>query len=269
MANNDYDRVFRENIREIFVDYVEHNLDLRISESRSLPTKITGTYEREVDFLVEAISDKREKFLIHFEFQTHNDPTMLARVVRYHGVIYHMYRLPIHHFMIYLGKGASTMRNELKEEEIFRGFYPISLGTRKLQEFLDAERPEEILLGILSDFEEQKNEQVIHLVIEALQAASENDQALSKFLKQLSILSRIRKLDKEVIEQIKSKMPFDFDWKNFAPVVEAREEGRMEGQSDLILHLVIDGDISLERGAEKLGIDPEEMQKRINSHSSK
>ena len=119
---NEFDRIFKENIESIFIPIVERRLGVEIVESKPLPTKLTGTFEREVDHLFDVRTKGGKRFLLHFEFQTHNDQKMLRRIVLYHGHLFFKYGLPIRHFVIYLGTKPMQMRAELRREEVFTGF---------------------------------------------------------------------------------------------------------------------------------------------------
>ena len=46
-------------------------------------------------------------------------------------------------------------------------------------------------------------------------------------------------------------------------LAEEREEGRIEGRFDEVISSIVEGDYSLERGAEKLGMSIEELKEEI------
>ena len=48
---NIYDRIFKENARELFLPLVEKRLGIKIISYEALPEKIQKTTERETDFL--------------------------------------------------------------------------------------------------------------------------------------------------------------------------------------------------------------------------
>ena len=291
MAKNDIDRIFRENIREIFVDYVNRHLGFDISESSLIPAHITGTFDKIVDFVVEAVSAKGDKFLIHFEFQSYPDKDMLARMAQYHGFLYHLYRLPIYHILVYSGNRKHNMRTELEGAEIFRSYHLVSLGTDNLETYLDLDAPAEIVMGIFSDFGTADEEDAIERLIDHLQRTCKNENELRKYLKQLTMLAKFPKLDSIVEQKARSKMPFDWDWENFAPVLIAKEEARKEGRAEgleqgreegreegwkegmregmlsMVKKMIQTGEMTPQRGAQILGVELQELERMVNGRS--
>ncbi len=152
----------------------------------------------------------------------------------------------------------------------------MSVGNENLGYFLSSSVPEEIILGILSDFGNTEIEEGIELILEALVENSKNENRLSKYLKHLTVLSQIVKLDKVVEQKAKSKMPFKIDWENFAPVVTAREEGLQEGlqkgirkgRLDLIKQMIDADEIDLAKGASLLQITPKELEEILSASQS-
>ena len=51
--------------------------------------------------------------------------------------------------------------------------------------------------------------------------------------------------------------------KEMAIIMDAKEEGREEGKSLTLYSLIQDGDLSLEKGASKLGISVPELENRM------
>lgn len=258
MAKNDFDRILRENIQEIFVHYVEGILGLEIVKSDALPTKLTGTIENEVDHLVMATSNTGEQFILHFEFQTNNDLKMLRRISRYHGILFHKYGLPIHHFVIYLGQKKASMRTKLEGSEVFSEFHLIPIATQKLEGFLSARNPEEVLLGILSDFGSKNAAVCIQQIVNVLQNKSQDEIQLKRYLIQLKILARIRKLE-NVVHEVIEKMPIFLDITDSYDYQQGEKAGRLK----TIVQLVSTGMISIENAAETLGISIEDMNEKV------
>ena len=146
---NIYDRIFKENARELFLPLIEKKLGFKIISYKAIPEKIQKTTEREADFLYKIKTDGRKVFLLHIEFQNKNDPEMLTRMTEYHGLFHRKHKLPIHHVVIYLGKRKPTMRNKLREDEIFRGFDLISIYEMNPKDFLSSQVPSVIMLSLI------------------------------------------------------------------------------------------------------------------------
>ena len=279
MANNDFDRIIRENAERILHRYVERELKMKISPEASLPTNFTGTFENKVDHLFRARDKHGQEVLLHFEYQTRDDPMMIYRMQRYHGIINYKYPLPIYHFVVYLGGRASKMKTQLPKEEVFREFYQISIQEEPLTNFLAASDPEELILGVLSNFGNRSPEGVIARIVETLRETVDNENDLGKYLKQLTILSELRRLDK-VVNKVVERMPIEIDWSNFYPLRQAKEkalrqglkEGREKGQQEerkrIFLDLAAQGIVSLEYAAKSIGITEREMKELIRNRKS-
>ena len=206
----DFDRILKENLGLLFIQLSEKYHGLRIVHWEETNPELTGTYEREVDFLYMAEGEDGEKFLLHQEFQARDDPDMPTRIMVYHALLYEKYRLKIHHQVIYLGESPSKMRAECPPEALYEGFHLIELRNQDLRDMLQSDIPEEIVLSILSDFGDWEPERSLRAIFDRLIDLDLNETQLLRSISQLNILSRLRKLDSKV-EQVIEDMPIKFD----------------------------------------------------------
>lgn len=225
---NLYDKIFKENAEQLFLPLVEERLQIKIKSFQPLKEKLQTTIEREMDFFYEVLTEKEEIFLLHLEFQTENDPEMIFRSAEYHGMAFRRKKLPIKHVLIFLGKGAITMRSQLTEVELFRGFEVVHIHKMNTATFLASQVPEVILLSILSDIPKGKIEAILRLIIQQLKQVCNNANELSKYLKQLIILSRLRKFDDTAIKIINT-MPITYDVETDYLYLQGKQKGESEG----------------------------------------
>ena len=225
---NLYDKIFKENAEQLFLPLVEERLQIKIKSFQPLKEKLQTTIEREMDFFYEVLTEKEETFLLHLEFQTENDPEMIFRSAEYHGMAFRRKKLPIKHVLIFLGKGAITMRSQLTEVELFRGFEVVHIHKMNTATFLASQVPEVILLSILSDIPKGKIEAILRLIIQQLKQVCNNTNELSKYLKQLIILSRLRKFDDTAIKIINT-MPITYDVETDYLYLQGKQKGESEG----------------------------------------
>ncbi len=232
LPKNIYDRIFKENAETIFIPLIEQRLKLQIKAFRPLKDQFLSTIEREVDFLYEVDTDAGESLLLHIEFQTQNDPEMLYRVEEYHGLARRKYRKRIEHVVIYLGTKKPRMRARLREEELFQGFEMISIHDLDTTDLLTSQVPEVVILAILSRYEPDRAEAVLRLILAQLKALCQTPAELNKYIFQLLILSRLRKLE-SLTTEIVAQMPITYDITTDGlyqkGIVIGREEGREEG----------------------------------------
>jgi len=166
--------------------------------------------------------------IIHIEFQTQSDKDILYRISEYHGIELRKHKIKIKHFVVYLGKTKPQMQTQLKEEEIFSGFELINIHEINYDEFLSSQVPAEILLAILANFETKKSDAVIRLIIKKLKATCEQTSDLRKFVKQLTVLSRLRNLDDET-KKIVRTMPVIYDITKDSFFIEGHDIGFEKG----------------------------------------
>ena len=207
---NLYDKILKENAEQLFLPLVEERLNIKIKSFQPLQEKLQTTIEREMDFFYEVTTETEISFLLHLEFQTENDPEMIYRAAEYHGMAFRRKKIPIKHIVIFLGAGALTMKTEIAEEEVFKGFEVIHVYTMNTSVLLASQVPEIILLAILSEIPSDKIESVLRLLIQQLKKVCKNENQLSRYLKQLIILSRLRKFEDTTIKIIED-MPITYD----------------------------------------------------------
>lgn len=207
---NLYDKIFKENAERIFLPLIEEALRIRIAEFLPLRAKMQTTLERDMDFFYKVRTKEGEQLILHIEFQTKSDAEMLYRAAEYHGMALRRKRIPIKHVVVYLGKGIPRMRSQLPETQIFKGFHLINVHQFDVNQLLASQVPEVILLAILARFPRKQTEVVLRYIVQRLRLVSNNPSELSKYLKQLFILARLRKLDVLTAKIIKD-MPITYN----------------------------------------------------------
>ena len=191
----DFDKILKENIEAVFLPMAEEILGISIKETFEIKDNIQSTIGREADYLKMVIDKNGKKWIFHLEFQTTNDPKMLYRMAEYRAILQRKYQIPIRQIVIYLGLKKPTMRTQLSKEEQITGFELHDIRNFSTQSMLDSETPEGIILSILTDYEKSDAGKVIDQIIYKLQQSSKSENELRKSIKQLLVLSRLRKLE--------------------------------------------------------------------------
>jgi hypothetical protein len=207
---NIYDKVFKENSEDIFLPLVEKRLKIQIKYFKPLREKMQTTLEREMDLFYKVVTTTNEKFILHLEFQTQNDLEMVYRVGEHHGIAQRRTKLKIRHVVVYLGTETPTMRTELLPEEVYIGFELINVSTLDTESLLSSQLPRVILLAILSNYDKKDQEVILRTIVTRLRIVCKNATELSKYIKQLIILSRLRKAE-DLTVKITSEMPITYD----------------------------------------------------------
>jgi predicted transposase YdaD len=247
VEGNLYDKIFKENAEDIFIPLVEERLGIKIKSFRPLREKMQTTIEREMDFFYEVETEDGEIFILHLEFQTEDDHEMLYRTGEYHGMALRRKRLEIKHVVVYLGSIKPTMPIVLKEKEVYRGFELIDVHSLDYKSLLISQVPRVILLAILANYPKEQTESVLRLLIRQLRTVCKTPSELSKYLKQLIILSRLRKIENLTIK-ITEEMPITYNIETDYLYLRGTEKGIEKGIEKGMERGIEKG---MERGIEK------------------
>ncbi|MBD0257546.1 MAG: hypothetical protein ICV83_17665, partial [Cytophagales bacterium] len=118
------------------------------------------------------------------------------------------------------------------------------------ESLLDSQIPEEIILAILSDFNKHKPVEVIRQILSKLKGIGVDEITLRRYIRQLSILARLRNLTKETHKQIQNMgLTYNIteDYLYQEGITRGREEGREEEKRGLIIEMLNDGTLTIEK----------------------
>lgn len=205
-----FDRILKENAYDLFIPLIEKELGIKIKSYEPLNVELPRTLGRRIDFLCLVVTEESERFILHVEFQTKDDKKMLSRIGEYHGILFRKHQLPIRHVVVFLGIGKAKMQTQLDTNEIFTGFDLINLNELDADNLLSSQVPEVVLLALLGDYEEERTEVVLRLIVRKLKSVASSESALKKYVEQLILLSKLRKLE-DVTTKIVSNMPITYD----------------------------------------------------------
>ncbi len=204
---------------------------------------------------------------MHIEFQTQDEENMIYRLQEYYGLLRRKYQLPVRQFVIYLGHKPSKMQAQLPSAEVFTGFTLRSIRDYSYESLLDSQIPEEIILAILSDFNKQKPVEVIRQILSKLKGIGVDEITLRRYIRQLSILARLRNLTKETHKQIQN-MGLTYNITEDYLYQEGITRGREEEKRGLIVEMLNDGTLTIEKIAAlaKVSVEHvEQIEKELKS----
>jgi predicted transposase YdaD len=265
-----YDKILKENIAAIFLPLAEKFLGIHISKSEELKDKVQVTLEKEPDFIRIVDTHAGERFILHIEFQRADEEGMVYRMQEYYAILRRKYNLPVRPIVFYLGQTVSRMQTRLAPEEVFEGFSLISLNQYASRNLVSSQLPGEIILAILGDFEGQDPLEVVRAILTRLKETNRDEMALRKYIRQLSILARLRNLTTETQKQINDMGLIDELIDNIAEdplyqegVLKGIEKGREEGEKrmrNLIMKMLKENTLSIEKIAELAEVTVEYVQ---------
>ena len=226
----DYDKIFKENIIEILLPLSQKLLGINIKKTYNIKEKLQTTIEKEPDFVKIVEDENNEKFILHIEFQTTDERDMIYRMQEYNALLVKVHRLPVRQFVIYFGESKiSRMKSYLSDAEIYTGFNLINFKEQSYHQLIKSKIPEEIIMAILANFEDEKPNKVIEKIIRKLQETKQTPISFQKYVTQLSTLSRLRNLSNQ-IKNIIDQMPITYNIKEDAFYKEGKKTGEKKGE---------------------------------------
>ena len=239
-------------------------VDCEIDSEIKLPAgKIHSTVEVEPDFVRVMKRKSGERFILHIEFQTTDDREMIKRMQEYHALVQRKVYLPIRHIVIYLGKKKPIMQTQMEPSMIFSGFELEDLNTYEAEKLMASSVPEEIIMAVLANYSGESAETVVAKVLNRLKTLPLEGRKLKKYLKQLTVLSKLRNLDEEVIKQ-SEKMALTVDLKESYVYKKGIEKGIKQGvekEKSILARKLKERKMSLAEISEITGLPQAEIKK--------
>ena len=245
---NKYDKIIKENLCELAPAILRKVLGLQDIRMKDLPqTRQQTTIEREPDFL-KLVYDKTHPKgrIVQIEFEGKSEKHMNARLLEYLGIVYRKYLLPVEQHLVYIGSGKPNINCKIEFGNLKYHFSVHYFSEIHYEQFLFSNQPEEVILSILASPGKETPAHIIRMILERLLHLRGDSRETLKFIRQLEIISNLRKLQRETINQIDT-MNISYDIKEDIRYQQGREEGLTEGVEKGL-------EKGMERGAEKKAI---------------
>ena len=260
---NQYDKIVKENIESIIPALMNSVLGFRVKEAVVIREKLQQTKEKEADALRIITDPNGQKFILHLEFQVDDYSKMAYRMADYWLLLKAKYGLPIRQYVIFIGNGQPKMNTILSEDGNYFQFQLVNITQFDYLRFLTSDNAEEVLLAVLSDFGEEDPENALSQIIHRLEETTPDQRTFQKHLRQLRVLSKLRKLD----------LKFDEMIQNMAKYIDAENDylyirGQQNEQEKFVTNLLTDSDFSAERIAKIAGVSAEfvkEIQQKLRT----
>jgi predicted transposase YdaD len=229
MANT-YDRVFKENVPSWERTLLKKFLGIDPAELVPIDAKMQLTLEREMDHIRKVVAfGTNPNFGVQIEFHTSNEDLRARNLVHY-ALFYQITGLPLKQLVIYAGveKATKILLHSLEIDGIHYQFKVIVLAEYPKEEFLYGETPEEVIMALLCDYGGDSPEEVTKMILTRLKKMLKGKNQIRKFQKQLLILSRLRKMELIVKNQIEA-MTFHYEVETDGLYLEGKEKGELIG----------------------------------------
>ncbi len=250
---NNYDKIIKENLEAVLLPLIQKLLQIEPESMEEIPDDLQVTLERKPDLLKKVTVLTGDVFILHIEFQTIDDPLMHYRMLEYRALLMRKYMLPVRQVVLFLGKGTSAMPDEMNAEDLHFRYTLKSIQEYHYATLLASEIPEEIILAILGNFDNEEPIEVVRKILERLQKLSANQPKLQRYIRQLAVLSNLRNLRNETIKQLKD-MSFTYDISKDTlykeGVEKGLEKGIEKGKHEVVLRMLKSGTLSTAQIAE-------------------
>ena len=228
---NHYDKIIKEIMDAIYMSISKRIIDNNFQQTEELAGDFQRTREKKTDFLRKfKYENASDNFILHLEAQSKDDPDMLYRMEEYHSMIRRKYKLPVVQLVLYLGKGISKMHNFYSYRKNSFHYDIISIQEFSYKNFIISDKPEELILTILSDFEDKSKEQIAELIFSRAKSIINETNLMGKFVNQIEIISKLRNLDIFIQQFIQNTMALDLKIEDTFTFKRGKMEGKIEGE---------------------------------------
>ena len=198
----------KEIIKSITIEIAKYILNIELESVKFIDKELDRIEKREADVVIKCKISGVESIL-HLEIQNSNDKIMPKRMLRYFVDITTLYPdLPIHQYLIYIGKKKLNMSNEIVAENINYRYNLVDMHDIECQKLLELDTPEALVLSILCDFRGRDELELLVYIIKRLkELVNEDEHRFSKYMLILETLSTNRDLEttvKEAEEMLKN-----------------------------------------------------------------
>ncbi len=253
---NKYDKIFKENIDATIDGFIRKILKVNVIKSEKIVLRLQRTKEREADFLKIITDDKGNRFILHLEYQVENDAEMVHRMHDYCALLIRKYKIRVEQYVLYFGSNKPNMETKISYPNIKFNYHLINFKTINYLTFLNSEKPEEIILTILGNFQNQKPENIVKSIVKKVESSEPQSIERQKIFQQLLVLGRLRKLDikiQEIMDSISQYIKIEED----ELYLQGKETQALKDKQEFVNSLLTNTDFSVEKIAFIVGVSVE------------
>ncbi len=195
-----------------------------------LPFEFPKIERKIADFVAKVKIGGHERIL-HFEFQTYNDPDIPFRMLRYKAELMRIYKLPVIQVLLYIGREKLNMHSSIYDKselsEINFRFTIVDISNYEPEIFLRSDIPEAFILSLLCKIPEGSERIVMREIISRIRKKVLKEK-IDYYILFVEIFSELRGM-KEVFEEEVKEMGLDIDYRKSFLYRKGLEEGIERG----------------------------------------
>jgi hypothetical protein len=189
---NRYDMIVKENMESLLPVIIKDVLELDITSSEEIPDDLQHTKERKPDVLKKVTDRNNQTFVLHLEWQTHNEKDMVYRMAEYAVMLQRKYRMPVEQYVIFIGKGGVTMSRTINYKNFKYRYHIIALKDVDYKFFLKSDDPAIQVFSILANFGKDDEVAAVKNIIEEVGTSAGGPLARGIYFNQLRVLAKLR-----------------------------------------------------------------------------
>jgi hypothetical protein len=206
-------------------------IDNSYIKTEELSTDLQVTKEKKTDFLRKFKYDNpKYNFILHVEAQSRDDPKMIYRMIEYHGMLLRKYEMRVVQLLFYFGKGKSKMLNSYHDGINTLSYELVCIQNFSYKTFLETDKADELVLTILSDYEDKTKEEIADLIFSRAKTIINETNLKEKFVNQVVVLSKLRNLDGFIQHYIQNTMALDLKIEDTFTFKKGKLEGEKIGE---------------------------------------
>ena len=171
-----------------------------------------------------------------------DDPEMVYRMADYYVMLERKYQLPVEQFVIFLGSAKPKMTTQINSKHMKYDFNLITFAALDYHIFLNSDKPEEVILGILANFQQEDPENALTQIIHRIRETTKGDLSLSRYFNQLRVLSQLRNLDLKLQNAMESIAKYISEERDVLYL-----RGEAKAKEVLVFNLLTQTDFGLEK----------------------
>lgn len=263
-----YDKIFKENIEAVILSIMQNMLDIIPVSLEELPDDIQFTKERKPDVLKKVTDKDGNTFVLQIEFQVADESEMIYRMGEYYFMLERKYKIPVRQYVIFLGSGNPKMSTQIDRERLKFSFPLLLLSEVDYKFFLKSDKPEEVILGILANFDKENPENVLKKIIHRIEETVEGDFSLKRYFNQLRVLAQLRNLDLQLKNAMESIAKYISEERDVL-YLRGKDKAYLEKEVVFVTNLLKDSDFSLDKIARLANVSIEFVKNMKETLSNK
>jgi hypothetical protein len=224
-----YDKIIKENLKDVAATLITKVIGLKIVKYTAIETKLQITNEREADFIFRVELADGSKILLHIEFQATNYSKMVYRELWYWVYLAQAQGIHPEQYVFYIGKKPLTMKDSISTKTLNYRYNLIDMRHIDCEMFLHSDKPEEVIISILCNYQKKGAKIFIREILERLKELVPEETLRGKYIRQVEVLSQLRDLQDDVCKEAED-MALVYDLERDVRFRQGRERGLSEGK---------------------------------------